>query len=172
MRSQIAQEVCESRPDVGSSRNSSSSGRAANSTPIVSRLRCSTLRPWPGSPITAPAKSSILSIATTRSTCRSFSSRGTLAGWRSSALNSTASRTVMVSRCRSCCFTYPTRCWKEESVGRPLISVSPLKTPVVTLPARTSSKVVLPAPEKPCATHQLDATKWQGQSPLTYHQCS
>lgn len=39
------QEVCESRPEVGSSRKSNSWGLATNSTPMVRRFRCSTLRP-------------------------------------------------------------------------------------------------------------------------------
>lgn len=44
-RSRIDQAVWLSRPDVGSSRKTRSCGRAANSTPMVRRLRCSTLRP-------------------------------------------------------------------------------------------------------------------------------
>jgi hypothetical protein len=57
-----------SRPDVGSSRNRSSFGFAANSTPIVSSLRCSTFRPSPGTPTTAFAKSAMFNILITSST--------------------------------------------------------------------------------------------------------
>lgn len=39
------QAVWLSRPEVGSSRKRSKSGLAASSTPILSRFRCSTLRP-------------------------------------------------------------------------------------------------------------------------------
>jgi len=53
---------------VGSSKNNSNFGLAASSTPIVRSFRCSTLRPSPGTPTTASAKSSMLSILMTSST--------------------------------------------------------------------------------------------------------
>lgn len=49
----------ESRPDVGSSRKSRSSGLEASSTPMVSRFLCSGLSPSPTCPMVAPAISCI-----------------------------------------------------------------------------------------------------------------
>lgn len=86
---------------VGSSRKRRSFGLAANSTPIVRSLRCSTFNPSPGTPTIASAKSSMLNILITSSTYAYFSWRVTLFGWRSSALKRRDSRTVAVSRCRS-----------------------------------------------------------------------
>lgn len=120
IKSQIAQEVWESRPEVGSSRKSSNSGLAANSTPIVKRLRCSTLRPEvslvgtkistnqankpsPGTPTTASAYSCMSKSLMTSLTYANFSLRGIFAGCLRRALKFNASRTVVVERWRSCC---------------------------------------------------------------------
>lgn len=45
IRVAMDQAVWLSRPEVGSSRKRSKSGLAASSTPMLSRFRCSTLRP-------------------------------------------------------------------------------------------------------------------------------
>src|SRR5579859_6686038 len=83
-------------PEVGSSRNKSNCGLLANSTPIVTRLRCSTDNPAPLDPIIASAMSSISNNLMIFSTYSYFSSLGTSVGCLSNAENRRASRTVEV----------------------------------------------------------------------------
>jgi hypothetical protein len=97
-KAHMDQELWESSPLVGSSKNKSNAGLAASSTPIVRSFLCSTFNPSPGVPTTASAKSSMLSIFITSSTYTYFSLLETLSGWRSTALNRKASRTVDVGR--------------------------------------------------------------------------
>mmetsp|Transcript_27105 Transcript_27105/g.54546 ORF Transcript_27105/g.54546 Transcript_27105/m.54546 type:complete len:213 (-) Transcript_27105:175-813(-) len=144
----------ESSPDVGSSRNSTL-GLAAISTPMVTRLRCSTDRPVPDPP--APGRPMILlriGRSSTRSmtalTISSLSASVLSRGRRCHAENRSASSTVCVGTWMSVCSTYPLTCENgPSSCGCPLSRIDPEISPPVLRPATTSMSVDLPAPEEP-----------------------
>mmetsp|Transcript_90463 Transcript_90463/g.251463 ORF Transcript_90463/g.251463 Transcript_90463/m.251463 type:complete len:268 (+) Transcript_90463:1522-2325(+) len=153
--SQSSSEVVASRPEVGSSRKSSV-GQAASSRPMFTRLR------WP--PLSAPEL--VARLPTTRfcwaSSCRTFSTSSTILftrlrlvalGHRISALKRMFSRTVMPSCTMSSCGTKPITGFSSAmSCSLPLMSTEPDTSqppPERTLPQRTLSSVVFPAPEGP-----------------------
>lgn len=95
----------ESRPVLGSSRKSTL-GLVTSSTPIVSRLRCSPVRPLrPGEPTRLPSSSFSSTSPMTPSTSASRCARLEPAGSRSRAASRSASPTVASGACRSACST-------------------------------------------------------------------
>ena len=140
-----------SSPDVGSSKKKTGAFDT-NSTATVSTLRC------PGaSPVSLPDVPIILCAIESSSKISSASSTKALrvssemdGSKRSLALNSSASRTVVNSLCKSICSQYAV---KRANVSFftlcPFNLISPEIMPVFLRPAMTSSRVVLPAPELP-----------------------
>mmetsp|Transcript_68686 Transcript_68686/g.191556 ORF Transcript_68686/g.191556 Transcript_68686/m.191556 type:complete len:357 (+) Transcript_68686:1758-2828(+) len=139
-----------SRPEVGSSRNSTG-GCVSSSTAIETRRfsppeipRCMSL------PMVTSEIDERPSCITT-SLARSFlSANETLVSMRSCAWSSSCSDTVSEAGRMSSCTTYPDtarRCLALS--GRPLRRTVPVVRPWFLRPARISSSEVLPAPEGP-----------------------
>lgn len=138
-------------PLVGSSRKSNRRGLAANSTAMVSLLRCSTLKHWfsPGLPTMASAQGIISSNSRTSSHHASLAALLPVV-WRSKAENCSASRTVVVAKCVSICSQYPVSWGKLRGKGWPSHRMEPEMTPTPEVRcASTFMRVVFPLPEEP-----------------------
>jgi hypothetical protein len=136
--------------ELTSSRKRRAEGLAASSTPIVTRLRCSTLRPpSPGCPINASAIGPNSSREMTSSTYAFLCLSDMSTDCRSFAENCNASRMVAVGSWTSCCIQKPHDRENAASRGCPAICISPFTTPTSFLCESVSSNVVLPAPEAP-----------------------
>lgn len=141
----------ESRPEVGSSR-SKTSGLEMSSNPMLTLRISPPLMPLALPPVTSPILESLMAeipnISSKTLTRSCFSLSVTLSGKRRRAAKSSASKTVKVAGRMSCCGTNPTRGDFLPSAAPARMLKSPETTPDLLFPAKISTRVVFPAPDK------------------------
>mmetsp|Transcript_1619 Transcript_1619/g.5371 ORF Transcript_1619/g.5371 Transcript_1619/m.5371 type:complete len:173 (-) Transcript_1619:228-746(-) len=142
--------VNESRPDVGSSRNSTR-GFVMSAIPMFTRFACPPEMPLLSSlPINTSLQDSNPSTLISSLTAIIFRAASSDILRFKSAVYRSISSTVRIGNSVSTCSTYPVKRLKNclDALTPPYM-MSPLVLPTVFLPAKRSRRVVFPEPEGP-----------------------